>query len=418
MNKLLCFQKDDPSSAICRLLTGFALFHLVMAVAAGPFSMEGLRTIQFAECGLVTDFIATGGLSASFVNAALVTLLCVLFIRLSGSPYTGTSLASVIMTTGFCFFGINVVNMLPIMTGTWLYAFSRGEPFKKYVHVGFWACCAGPVVQYLAVYGHYSPAFNLFSGILLGIVCGFLVTGCASATAKAHEGMNLYNAGFASGIVLIGVSSIMKGFGYTFASVFTWNTEYKGMVALYICIMLAVWFLTGFLLNGNSFAGLWELGKQSGHRADFVKTEGLGTTMMNMSLTGLVGAVFILLIGGDPSGPVISGILSMFSFGAIGKHYRNVIWVIAGIVILSFFSNWNLTDPAVQFSALLGTCISPFAGKYGPFWGMVAGMIHISVVRHSGAFHSWLNLYNNGFAGGVTSVILLPFIRALKKEQN
>jgi hypothetical protein len=350
------------------------------------------------------------------MNSALLTFLCVVFVYISGSKFSGNSLASIIMTSGFAFFGINPVNMLPIMLGTYLYALLMNEPFSKHVHTGIWACCAGPVVQYMFVHGGGSTFVNVIAGIIAGTAAGFLIPPCASATVKAHEGMNLYNVGFASGIVLIVLSAILKGFGYTFEAVSSWYTEDKGLLTAYIFVLLVLWFIVGYILNDRTWEGFMSLQERSGQKCDFVALDGLGATMMNMALTGLIGTIYILVIGGDLSGPVISGIFSMFSFGAFGKNCRNVVWVLAGIVLLSFVSVWKLTDPAVQFSALLGTCICTFGGKYGPVWGMIAGMVHISIVRQSGSFHSWLNLYNNGFAGGVVGIFLLPAAKAFTKK--
>ena len=418
MEKLLHYDRNNPSDAVMRLLVLLGVYHILIGIIAGPFSLSGMKEICMGDCGLVTDFLASGGISAAFVNAGLTVLLSVLAVRFSGASFSGNSLASIGMTAGFSFFGINPVNMIPVICGTALYAALMKEPFSKHVHTGIWACCAGPIVQYMFNHFGMSSAMNITAGMLAGIAAGFLIAPCAAATARAHEGMNLYNVGFAAGIVLIALSAVLKGFGFEFASVSTWYAEKRTLMILYLLLLCAIWFTAGWLLNGRSLHGLWELGKRSGQKCDFVALDGLGCTMMNMAAVTFIGIVYIVLTGGDFSGPVLSGILSMFGFAAFGKHYRNVVWVLLGIVLLSFVSVWNLTDPAVQFSALLGTCVCPFGGKYGPLWGMIAGMVHISLVRQTGSFHAWLNLYNNGFAGGIAAVFLVQLAKAFIKDKE
>ena len=408
--------KENPSASIKNLLILIALYHCILAFVAGSFHLNDLFKICISECGLVTDTIITGGLSATLFNIGLVMIIAIAAVYYSGASFSGNSLACIGMTAGFSAFGINPVNMIPVLAGTWMYSLLAKEPFSKNVHVGIWACCTGPIVQYMLVHGGYSPMINMILAVLTGIICGFLVPPFSVFTAKMHEGMNLYNVGFASGFVLIFVSAVLKGFGYTFEALSSWNTEHQLWIIIYLEIMFVLWFIAGFLLNGKSFHHLKEIGNRSGQKCDFIQTDGLGATMMNMAIVGEIAVIYILVIKGNFSGPVLAGIYSMFGYGAFGKHYKNVVWILLGIVVLSFFSVWSLQDPAVQFSALLGTCISPVGGKYGILWGMFAGMVHISIVRQTGSFHSWLNLYNNGFAGGIASTIVLAVAKIFHKE--
>ena len=408
--------QENTSSSIRNLLILIAVYHLVLAFIAGSFQIPQLMNIFSSECGLITDTIVIGGLSATLLNIGLVTLISIAAVYFSGASFSGNSLACIGMTAGFAAFGINPVNMIPVLLGTWIYSLSVKEPFSKHVHTGIWACCTGPIVQYMLVHGGYSPIINTFLAAFMGILCGFLVPPFSAFTAKMHEGMNLYNVGFASGFVLIFLSAVLKGFGYTFEALSTWNTDHQMFILIYLEILFILWFIAGFILNGKSFNQLKEIGNESGQRCDYVKMNGLPSTMMNMAIVGQIAILYILVIKGNFSGPVLAGIYSMFGYGAFGKQYKNVLWILLGIVVLSFFSVWSLQDPAVQFSALLATCISPVGGKYGILWGMLAGMVHISIVRQTGSFHSWLNLYNNGFAGGIASTMVLAVAKIFHKE--
>jgi len=399
--------QEKPSNSIRNLLILIAVYHFILTFIAGSFHFDNLIKICVSECGLVTDTIVTAGLSATLCNIALVMMIAIAAVHYSGAAFSGNSFACIIMTAGFAAFGINPVNMIPVLFGTWLYSLLAKESFSKNVHIGLWACCTGPVVQYMLVHGGFSQIINTVLAVFMGIICGFLVPQFSAFTAKMHEGMNLYNVGFASGFVLIFLSAVLKGFGYTFEALSSWNTEHPFFIIVYLEILFILWFIAGYVLNGNSLNHLKEIGNRSGQKCDFIQTDGLGASMMNMAIVGEIAILYIIFIRGNFSGPVLAGIYSMFGYGAFGKQYKNVVWILLGIVILSFFSVWSLQDPAIQFSALLGTCICPIGGKYGILWGMIAGMVHICIVRQTGSFHSWLNLYNNGFAGGLASTMVL-----------
>ena len=105
-------------------------------------------------------------------------------------------------------------------------------------------------------------------------------------------------------------------------------------------------------------------------------------------------------------------------FGAFGKHMRNILWVMMGVVISSWCMVWDLTEPAVMLAALFSTGLAPIAGHFGPIWGMVAGAIHASVVLNVGVLHGGLNLYNNGFSAGLVCIVLLPLIQAIRREKE
>ena len=48
--------------------------------------------------------------------------------------------------------------------------------------------------------------------------------------------------------------------------------------------------------------------------------------------------------------------------------------------------------------------------------GAAAGFVHMAIVQHTSILHGGMNLYNNGFAAGLTCVLVIPVIEALKKE--
>ncbi len=68
--------------------------------------------------------------------------------------------------------------------------------------------------------------------------------------------------------------------------------------------------------------------------------------------------------------------------------------------------SYAVSTPAAQLALLFGTTLAPVSGTYGPLAGILAGFIHSSVVLYAGAGYSGVNLYNNGFAGGLVAIVM------------
>ena len=81
-----------------------------------------------------------------------------------------------------------------------------------------------------------------------------------------------------------------------------------------------------------------------------------------------------------------------------------------GIALGGITKQWNPNLPSAQLAALFGTTLAPVAGTYGFIAGVFAGFIHSSVTLHAGLGYSGVNLYNNGFAGGIVSIVMFPIL--------
>jgi len=51
------------------------------------------------------------------------------------------------------------------------------------------------------------------------------------------------------------------------------------------------------------------------------------------------------------------------------------------------------------------------------FVGLLAGFLHSSVALNVGIVYGGMNLYNNGFAGGLVAGFLLPILDAFVKRR-
>jgi hypothetical protein len=61
---------------------------------------------------------------------------------------------------------------------------------------------------------------------------------------------------------------------------------------------------------------------------------------------------------------------------------------------------------------LIGLCyangLSPISGKYGVFYGMLAGGLHYLLVSAVPDMHGGFCLYNGGFTAALICIILVP----------
>ena len=103
-------------------------------------------------------------------------------------------------------------------------------------------------------------------------------------------------------------------------------------------------------------------------------------------------------------------LMTIVGFSAFGKPPRNTLPLMAGAATMALLSHYGLDAPGSQLAILFVTTLAPIAGEYGPVAGFFAGMLHLILVMVVGSLHGGLNLYNNGFAGGMAAGLLLPVL--------
>ena len=387
-----------------------ALFGLFL----GPLDqiLPGLATIVLTEDALITDYVLIAGPGAALVNSALVTAVTLVMLRLSHEPFNGFSLVVVGLMSGFSLFGKNVVNIWPILLGSWLYAKLRREPFGKYVPTGLLSTALAPVISYIALDNGWGTPLL---GGLVGVLIGFILPPLSAYTYKIQNGMNLYNVGFACGLLAFILVPLISSMGATPATRYHWAEGYNLLFGLALGTFCAALLLLGLLCSGRpawaSWAGYRRLLLTSGRApSDYLRMFGAGPVLINMGINGLIGIAFILGGGGDLNGPTVGGILTIMGFSAFGKHARNILPIMVGVVIGGVCMHWRINNPSVQLAMLFGTTLAPISGYFGWPFGILAGFLHSSVVLHAGTPVEGVNLYNNGYSGGLLAIVLYPLL--------
>ena len=382
---------------------------------------NGLGRIVLEGDTLITDYIALAGAGAALVNSALVVLISLMVLHLVGDPLNGTTLMVLGLMSGFSLFGKNVFNIWPFLLGAFLYARFRREPFVKYSNVGLLSTCLAPVVSFIC-FSVPSP-WSLAAGLLLGVLVGFLLPALSAYTFKIQNGMNLYNMGFACGLVAMILVPVLTSLGHTPTTALHWATGYNGLFTLVMGVFCGALILGGLFFCGRppwaAWAGYRYLLKATGRSpSDFLRTYGAAPVLINMGINGLIATGYILLIGGDLNGPTLGGILTIMGFSAYGKHARNIIPIMLGVVLGGAVMEWNLTDYSSQLAGLFGTTLAPISGYFGWPCGILAGFLHSCLVLHTGGPVAGINLYNNGFSGGIIATVLYPLLMAFVRHRR
>lgn len=409
-------KKPLPNRLRVTLLFYFPLICFIgVIIANDPLAFENFIKIQLSPAILLTDYLEIGGIAATLINVGLIALMNILLFYFLKLPYTGLMFAAFFTIFGFSFLGMTLVNLIPIYLGGLLYSRHAKIRFRSIIMLSVFAGTLGPVVSHL-IFGYgFTGVFAWTLGISIGILLGFFVIPIARHLLKFHDGFNLYNIGFASGIIGIVFVSVMKTLGYPTERVVLLYQSHNSII-LALLFMSCLYLMTVGYFAEEELIKKWKLILPISGRAisDFTEPAGFGATLFNMGIVGLMGTGLVLGFGGVVNGFMLAAIFTIIGFGAFGKHPKNIWPIFAGAILASLLLGLPLNATTTLGSILFATTLVPIAGVYGPGWGIVAGFLHVFVVRQVGDFHGGLNLYNNGFAGGLVAGVLIIIIQTLK----
>jgi fructose-specific phosphotransferase system IIC component len=125
----------------------------------------------------------------------------------------------------------------------------------------------------------------------------------------------------------------------------------------------------------------------------------------------------VLLVGAPLNGPVLGGIFTVMGFGGFGKSLKNTWPVVLGAVVATLIFGKTLSAPGPILAALFCTTLAPIAGQFGIIAGFIAGFIHLFMVETTAVWHGGLDLYNNGFAGGLTASLIIAIMQWYKTNR-
>ena len=402
------------------IFTFYALSFIIFGfiVDSAKNILQGMFKIIKEPDILITDYIGVGGMGAAFVNSGLIALVSILILYTLKINITGAATSAIWLMAGFALLGKNVFNIWFIIAGVWLYSRYQKDKFSKYIFIAMFGTSLAPLVTQVMFSTGLPKVLSICLGIGIGLGVGFILPPLSAHLMRVHQGFNLYNIGFTAGIIGTITISVFKSYGLEVKERLIWTSGNNTLLGVFLFSLFISMIVISLIIDKKAYVKYKNLFKYTGRLvSDFVILEGFAPSLFNMGVNGIFATAYVILVGGDLNGPTIGGIFTIVGFSAMGKHLKNMVPIFIGVFLGSITKTWSINDPSILMAALFGTTLAPIAGAFGWKWGILAGFLHSSVVLNVGFLHGGVNLYNNGFSGGIVAATLIPIIEALRKDE-
>ncbi|MCP5515429.1 MAG: DUF1576 domain-containing protein [Spirochaetales bacterium] len=381
-------------------------------------AVKGFLFLQSHPARLLNDYTLAGGTGAALLNSAAVGAIGLFLVSFNKVRLSGPTIAAVFTIMGFGLFGKTPVNILPIIAGVYISAKIVSKSFKEYIIIALFGTALGPVVTLVIYEIGLTGMPAVVSGVAAGIAAGIILPSIAIRMLQLHQGYNLYNIGLTSGFIALFAASFFAASGFALEPGRVWNSEPSMVLTLLVPLLSLFLIIWGLAAGGKKALSVFiKLQSFSGRLpSDYMVMGSQSGALLNMGFLGAAGCLYVFLTGADFNGPVIGGLMTLIGFGAFGKHLKNSIPVIAGVFIACLVFGKNPSAPGPVLAALFCTTLAPIAGEFGWAAGITAGFLHLIMVERTGAWHSGMDLYNNGFAGGLTATLIISVIEWYKSN--
>lgn len=419
-------KKYSDEKVICSFFLAISLVFIAASFFTGPVEdlLHGFSKILTSSQVLTTDACALGGLNGALLNAGLLGLAAWALMKIFGAKISGASVGAFFLTLGFSFFGKNCLNVWPIIFGIWLYSRLKKEPFGKYVNMSLFACSLAPFISEAIFNRHldYSTGIGILIALLIGIAIGLIFPPLTAHTVSTHKGHDLFNAGVSAGFLAFLFFTIYKTLAlkpmgleaeYALNSILSEGFPLFFVIFIGVICLLAI--VVGFVFGG-SLKGYGKLVMRSGHGTDFLALDGAGNVLINFGLMGIIFLAYFLIVKAPFTGPTVGALLCLLCWAANGSHPLNVIPIVIGYGLVSTLAVWDLGTQAIAVGLCFASGLSPISGRWGWYWGVVAGAFHACLVTYTASLHGGFNIYNGGFTAGLVALVLVPILETYFRD--
>lgn len=411
MKKLINYLHNDLYLEILALL----LFVLSFCFEPIGDVFTGYWKILTSSSILLTDYVYIAGIGATLLNVSTVLIFNLILIKILDLKITGPIYSGIIMVIGFSFFGKNLLNTLPIIFGIWLFTKFKKIPYKSVVLAIFFSTGISPLVSY-CFFGFGFPWYiGLPLGLVCGIVVGFIIPSYSTHTNVFHEGYNLYNTGFALGIISALFYGLFTAFGLKVEAVNLYDSSHSLLFQILLGSISISFILIAVLTDRGVFKKYFKMLKTSGRLiTDYIRDFSIETVMLNFGIMGTFLLSLVLIFQIPLNGIIFGSIIAILGCAAFGLHIRNVlpVWIgcaIAMLLKLAIRDGFYLdpvTDLSMIVAFIFASGLAPISGKYGIVYGLVGGFMHIILTPLMISLQGGFDLYNNGFSAGFEASIL------------
>lgn len=422
-------------SGFLKLFFVFIAVCLLVAAVCMPdrgSMFTGLWQIVSQPSKLSTNNFAVGGLSATFLNVGLVAVAAV--ILYSGSTVNNVSTLAYLLTLGFSFWGINILNMWFAMPGVVLYGLVKKQKLSGLVNAMLFSTGLAPLATDLMIRYPGAEVVGFHpSGVLLalavGAVIGFFLPAGMAFAPKVHKGYDHFSAALPLGMTAFFLQGVLyKSMGVDVPAQETVAIASRLPVNLFCCIVFGLCLVFALAL-GCKPGDYLNLLKDPGHSVSYSAKYGNAAMLMNVGVYGLFIVLYYNLIGAPFSSITLGVIFCMLCCCNSGSHPGNVLPILLGYVCAAFGTGWlsgliggNFAQAINAQAIVVGACfasgLSPISGKYGWQYGLIAGMLHYFMVTTVPSFHGGFCLYNGGFTAGLVCLLYLPILEHFCKTKE
>lgn len=377
---------------------GLSLTLTAFVISPPPLLFKGMQQIIASPSNLITDYVHIAGVGPAFLNSGLLTLSSLFLLRNHKHHFNSITVSIIMMLSGFSFFGKNIVNSAPIILGCLLYLRIHHSGRQDLLVMGLLSTCLSPIVSTI-----YSvPSFLIFYkllALLVGLLIGYTILPVFEFLKVHTKELNLYNMGFAAGFVGILGNFATKEILTIKIVPHTLSFEHHETLLYFLLILFSIPLLIVFYFSKlqpiDSKIFLLDLKK-----------------ILRFSLYGYFAILICLGLKVPLSGILVGAILTFAGFSMYNFKFRYFFFPAVGIFLtaLLFYQDIATTNNIVII--LFGSTLAPMTRKYGLLTGILSGVIFSVITRNAHYLTAGINLYNCGFAGGVT-VLLMDAIRLL-----
>ena len=161
---------------------------------------------------------------------------------------------------------------------------------------------------------------------------------------------------------------------------------------------------------------------------DYLSVGGIGATLVNAGICGLVSVALVKLSGVLVNGPFIAAVYTVIGFAFFGKNIYNIWPILAGVLLYTRAQQTPFRNSLLV--ALFGTTLAPLvsffsfhAGLSQPWgmtlaivFGLLVGFVLPPLASHMLRFHDGYNIYNIGFTGGIVGSFFVAIFRSFGFE--
>lgn len=396
-----------------------SMVFLVMAfIIDGTNVFSGYANLLFSPSVLPTDYLSYG-VGAVFLNISTLITFNLILLKILDLRITGPIMAGLFTIMGCGFYGSNLLNTIPIYLGIYIYTSINKSPFKNNIISILFSTGITPIVGFVMFGTDIHLGLSIPIGILVGMIFGFMIPAISGHVIKFHNGYNLYNMGFALGILAMLFNGILHSICVDASNAITRNNTDYHIYMLIVLIAISVFYLIiGLVVSRKDLKKYKALMKRSGRLVtDFIRDYGLGITLINMASMGIICIVIVLIFQIKLDGIVVGSIFTVIGFSSFGIHPKNSWSLVLSTILVGLAMHYLAGITISPSTIFLVMGLAPIAGRYGIIFGLLAGAIHTAIVPICQSFQGGFDLFNNGFAAGFVASVIVPIIDSLRRDE-